>query len=103
MQISHFNKGKVFGDFELESDFNLERRPGEIAEVKQKEPYSIVTFNPAEIIHIERQIYAQLIEPEDLEEYAKFRTELPGDVELRKKLLQAVEWAKFKQHNKISP
>ena len=51
-----------------------------------------MTFNPADIVHIERQIYSQLIEPEDLEEYTRFKTELPGDVVLRKKLLQAIEW-----------
>ena len=44
----------MFGDYRLEDDFEIERRVGEIAIVKQREPYSIVTFNPAEIIHIER-------------------------------------------------
>lgn len=102
LQIAHLNKGKVFGDHRLEEDFELERRPGEIAEVRQREPYSIIAFNPAEIIHIERQIYAQIIEIEDLAEYTRFKTELPADVVLRKKFLQGIEWAKFKSKNEIA-
>ena len=33
LQVSHLNKGKVFGDHKLETDMDLERRPGEIAVV----------------------------------------------------------------------
>ena len=54
IQITHLAKGKLFGDYNLEADFDLERRPGEIAEVYEREPYSIVTFNPGKLIHIER-------------------------------------------------
>ena len=86
----------------MENDFEIERRPNEIASTKEKEPYSVVTFNPAEIIHIERQIYAQLVESEDLDEYKRFKTELPDDLELRKKYLQSLEWSKFKSENHIN-
>ena len=80
----------------------MERRPNEIAAITVHQPYSVVTFNPAEIIHIERQIFAQIVELEDFEDYSKLKTELPGDVELRKKYLQTLEWSKFKTQNAIS-
>ena len=65
LQISQFGKGKIFGDYCIDQDVDLERRPNEIAEVHHQEPYSILTFNPAQLIYIERQIFAQIIEQED--------------------------------------
>jgi len=77
----------LFGDHKLQTDLELERRAGEIAVIQQREPYSIVTFNPAEILYIERQIFAHIIDSEDMAEYVKYRQELPPDTELRKKYL----------------
>ena len=89
----------MFGDHNLESDFAIERKAGDNAECGEFEPYSIYTQNPAELFYIERLIFAQCIHPLDIMEYSKLKPELPGDQELRKKFIQAIEWAKFKNRN----
>ena len=61
-----------------------------------------MTFNPGEIVYIERQIFAHVIEADDMKDYMKFKQELPNDIELRKKYLQQIEWSKFKTNNKIA-
>ena len=99
LQIAHLAKGKMFGDHNLENDFKIERRAGDNAECHEYEPYSIYTQNPAELFYIERLIFAQCIEPSDIHEYAKLKAELPNDKELRRKFIQAIQWAKFKQQN----
>ena len=90
LQIAHLAKGKMFGNHNLENDFNIERKAGDNAESQEEEPYSIFTQNPAELFFIERLIFAQCIESADIHEYTKLKAELPNDKELRKKLIQAI-------------
>ena len=89
----------MFGDHNLENDFKIERRAGDSIECQEYEPYSIYTQNPAELFYIERLIFASCIHPDDIHEYTKLKHELPDDQELRKKFIQAIEWAKFKKQN----
>ena len=89
----------MFGDHSLENDFTIDRRAGDNAECHEREPYSIYTQNPAELFYIERLIFAQCIEPSDIKEYTKLKQEFPNDKDLRKKFIQAIQWAKFKEQN----
>jgi len=63
------------------------------------EPYSIITFSPAELYYVERHIFLECIGDSDYAEYMKAKTYFPPDTELRKKYYHNTHWTQFKHEN----
>ena len=86
----------MFGDHNLENDQGYIKHKHPM-QCKQKEPFTVLTYEQADVLYVDRQTFIACIGEDCMKQYFLSRDPYPDDCKLREKFFQTINWAKFKK------